>query len=128
MAKNIKSKNAKLTELSVAKYNLKIVWAKQQPKNKKVRRIDMMYEIRIDWFSDYCDFCDAYVDERKGCSKCPLSEFYKDRKTDTTTYEGVLTDWCCFGLWIKMNHSKTWGEWVERAEDVLEFIKKNGDR
>lgn len=61
------------------------------------------------WGGNDCSYCKKYHTELANCNKCPLSAGY-----------------CCNNLWGDMSRSETWGDWIDNAYKVIEYIKENG--
>jgi len=108
---------------AIAHYERMIKWAKTQPPGNRIRykhSVSIMFvAIGEDWYGKNCVYCQKYIKYSSSSTNkpCPLTSYvipYCDDKS------------CCNGLWIKMNNSTTWKEWIINAEKVLEYIKENG--
>jgi len=91
---------------ALAHYDRMIAWANKRPINGSVQRYRMQLALKESWDAVSCVYC-----MKCDCSKCPLS---------------VNLLGCCGGLYRKLGKSETWGEWVQNATDVRNFIEKNG--
>lgn len=105
----------KLKEKETARYNRMITWAKKQPENDSANKLVMLRAIKEYWRGRFCSYCKKYHKKTTCAFECPLRREYH-----------YGSGQCCNGLWVIMNRSKTWGEWVINAENVKEYIKKNG--
>ena len=81
-------------------------WVRTQPGNDRPSSAKMRKAIGEHWGSHYCSYCKKY-DYDDGCDYCPLVN-------------------CCTGPLRSMIHSRTWDEWLENSDDVVEYIKKHG--
>ena len=109
-------------EETIAHYDRMIKYAKSKWFGvfRKVDQSDMEFDINESWFGPDCPYCRAFkgrLVNRKSKIKCPLSNDFA-----TTECGGE----CCGGRWETMASAKTWKEWVRRAEDVVEYIRRNG--
>lgn len=107
-------KNAELTKLfdeSITHWERMIAWAEKQPGNQNINYVAMARGIRETWFGEYCILC-AFFNKNAKCLGCPLEN---------------RDDGCCSGLWYEVATSSNWGEWIERAKDVLAYIKEKRD-
>jgi hypothetical protein len=93
-----------IKEESIKRYEEKISWAKTQNPDEKPDRKKMYNAIGYCWFIG-CLYC-----INDCCDECVLNMNLK----------------CCNGLWDKMFVSSTWREWIDYAEQVLQYIKDNG--
>ena len=100
---------AELKILTIEHYERMIKWAEKQDGRKRICQTKMEIEIGESYFSDSCPFCDAFHDEYRGCSCCPL------RLNESGT--------CCDYMWSELYHSKRWGEWIRNAKRVIEFVE-----
>jgi hypothetical protein len=101
-----------LREKALKHYDDMIQWAETRYFYESVSNYLMIDAIGQEWRGVDCSYCQNFNGD---CSRCPLSPgepFYSKR--------------CCNGLWLKMQYSITWGEWVRNAKLVREFIKENG--
>ncbi len=106
------SENAELMKLfneTIVHWKRMIMWAERQPKDEVPRSHRMFEKIKMDWYGESCSFCRKFAKYIK-CKGCPL------------TGEG-----CCDGLWRRVCGVSTWEKWVERASDVLIYIKEKRD-
>jgi hypothetical protein len=98
-----------IKEESIKRYEEKIAWAMTQNMKDRPDMEKMYSAIGHEWSSSNCPYCMEYG------NNCPdMCELRMD------------VDYCCDGLWLIMNGSKTWREWIENAERVLQYIKDNG--
>jgi hypothetical protein len=109
----------RIQKQSIWKYDQTIAFAKTQPQRNKPDERLMLEKIGIDWHSDYCPYCEKYLDFKKSnaCFNCPLSNNEKST---------IGSENCCNGLWEKMNKAKTWKTWRKYAELIIEYIKEHG--
>lgn len=87
-------------------------WVLTQNLFDSVNLFKMRIYITKLWFTDYCSYCYVFS-YRIYCRKCPL------------TINGIYST-CCNGLRHKMDNTKTWFEWLQAQEKVVEYIKENG--
>ena len=104
----ITAKDIPLKERSLTHFRLMIEWANKQPKNEYNQRHLMFKAVGVDWSRGDFDYC---AKNRQTCETCPL---------------GDDNNGCCNGLWKDMQTSKTWGDWIKNAVEVVKFIKENG--
>jgi hypothetical protein len=107
--------------VSIQLYEKKIAWAETQVPHESPSKDKMLCAIGHVWDGKACPYCQNYVYENiNNCNLCPLYDItYKKNRINASEY-------CCSGLWTKMNESKTWAEWIINAEKVLEYIKEHG--
>ena len=98
----------KLQKEALAHYDRMIEWAEMQPQDDHPSP-QMYIEINEYWGCEDCSYCRAYGNN--SCNNCPLSGD---------------DDSCCNGLYRKMYYANTWSEWIEYAQEIKEYIKKNG--
>jgi hypothetical protein len=105
---------AKIQREAIAHYERMIAWAKTQIGSDISSRVKMGEELNEVWNSEDCPYCKTFAFLRiKGkkdshaCGWCPLYT-------------------CCETEWQMLIQTKTWKEWIEQAEKVLEYIKENG--
>lgn len=98
---------------TVEHYVRMIIWVEKQPKGNLVNGSKMREEIDESWDSRHCNYCKRYLLQDDDCSRCSLNP-------------NIGVRYCCNGLWVEMNLVKTWGDWIEKARKVLEYIIKNG--
>ena len=98
---------------AIKHYKRMIKWAKKQPPLEKQRGHKMLKEMGENWYSESCSYCKNYLipPVPPGCWECVGNGIPKI---------------CCHGLWNKMRHASTWGDWITAAKKVLKYIKKNG--
>jgi hypothetical protein len=90
-------------------YHWMMIWAGIQDPGEVLNIYDMGLQLGEDWGGDnciYCEVCNCNDLE----SNCPLDNHEE----------------CCSGLWLKMNDSETWSEWIENAWAVHQYIVENG--
>jgi hypothetical protein len=85
---------------------------KDIPSQKLLKKI-----IDESWFGEDCTYCD-YFDTNDGIF-CPLDS-HKNSNTCGLN--------CCNYLWVKMNFSQTWEDWLVNSLKILNYIKKYGTR
>lgn len=107
------SENAELMKLfdeTIAHWERMIAWAEKQPGDNYANPHSMFEGIKEAWFGESCSFCRKFAKYIK-CKGCPLGGG-----------EG-----CCDGLWRRVCGVSTWEKWVERAKNVLNYIKEKRD-
>ena len=98
---------------TIAHYNKMIKWAKKQNPDESKSKELMYVKIKQNWTGLSCFYCSVYYDSFGDCfGTCPLSASEDDS--------------CCNNLWEIMDKSRTWGEWIENAEKVLDYINIHG--
>jgi hypothetical protein len=102
-------------EIALKHYDKMIEWAKAQPENDIQDKFEMMHAISENWDASSCIYCDT-VNIHTG--KCVLVKS-KDKICNNGSN-------CCNSLWLKMNQSYTWKEWIEKAKKVRKYIQKYG--
>jgi len=93
---------------AIEHYHRMIEFAKKQNYTDMSDSYVMEIAIGEGWSGNDCSYCDEYLG-LTGCNKCPLNAGF-----------------CCSHLWMDMNCSYTWGEWIDNAYKVLQYIKDNG--
>lgn len=102
----------KLTKQQALKhYDRMIEWAKTQDPFLGTDRHLMLHSLGEFWYSDDCPYCIA---TNSNCQLCKLKGAEE------------ISSSCCGGLWEIMARSLTWGEWIENAKKVREYIEENG--
>ena len=92
-----------LFDESIDHYERMISWAIEQENEEKVNE-ELMYEsIKEHWESDFCAFCQHFG----MCNFCVL---------------GINGESCGDGIWREMDTSETWLEWIDNAENLLDFL------
>ena len=88
---------------------------------RKPNPFAMFKRIGESWMGEYCPHCLRYRQNvsmsERSAKKCPLGG-------DDDLY--VCPGGCCDGLWNRMALARTWKEWIKRAGDVEEYIRRNG--
>jgi len=102
---------------AIAHYEKMIKWAKLQNGNAITDHFFMFETLGEFWQGHFCSYCQEYLKGDLFCSYCSICPLTKNN---------LNTKYCCYGLWHKMNHSKTWKEWIKYAEKILKLIKKMG--
>ena len=100
--KMLKTKNE-----AIQHYDKMIKWAEKQNKYKIPSVSKMYYEIKTTWAGQHCSYCNIHN------TTCFLCELHSKNS-------------CCDGLWLRMDRSKTWKEWIKYAKKIKRFIEKNG--
>ena len=99
--------NKEIQEQALAHYDRMIAWVENLNQKDELADYKIMFQaISEAWFSKSCPYCQKYPN----CFSCPLSN---------------NSEVCCSGLWLKMYDAITWGEWLEYAKLVREYIKEN---
>ena len=99
---------AELKILTIEHYERMIKWAEKQDGRRSVDSAKMDIELGESYFGDDCPFCDAFHDEYRGCSCCPL------KKNENG---------CCDNRWSELYNSKRWGKWIRNAKRIIEFVE-----
>jgi hypothetical protein len=118
-----KKKLKKMQAESVASYKRKIAWAKMQNPDEKSNEESMEEAIGIGWHGSDCSYCTELVkDKRNVCPLAWASKFEGHRDCRNWGSQFI----CCKGLWLEMVNSRTWAEWIIRAEKVMQYIINYG--
>lgn len=86
----------------------------------EIKTLPPRWHHAVDWYGDKCPYCKKYNRAftrepfETDCGECPLTKKPKSEKN------------CCNRLWVKMNTSKTWNEWLKYAKKIKEYIEVNG--
>lgn len=108
-------KRAAITR-SVEHWERMIEWAKTQRPYGDVRYSRMDDEIGEGWFSVDCSLCIMYYIPKEKimnppavstCGACPVTPDCFDKES----------------LWVKVNSTRNWKEWIPAAEDMLNYLK-----
>jgi hypothetical protein len=99
----------KLFNDAISHWERMIAWAEKRS-NEIIDINIMVNNINELWFAEDCSFCFKFGGDNF-CLTCPL-----DNKNG-----------CCDGLWELTCKVNTWEEWVERAKDVLNYIREKKD-
>lgn len=103
-----------LFEDTIEHYNRMIAWAKTQDSLERADEDAMYAKLGENWFSDSCPMCKEHLK----IDACPLRP----------DYQGICNGQeCCGGLWKELLYAACWGDWIKRAERVLEFIKERAN-
>ena len=118
----------KIKRDTINHYKRMIKWALTQPANERVDLDYMHQELREMWLADYCPCCQAFSDADVGCSKCPLAEMEDMENGWSAIFLGDSHACCCKGLWGKLYNLENgpegyWDEWVDKALDILDYIR-----
>jgi len=114
------------TANSIDHWERMINWAKIQDPNKPVKALDMLKEIKEDWSSYGCPLCQTFfhLTDDDLCKYCPLRVIF-----------GSCNKKQEMNAWQDVSNAKTWGEWLESAEvmlqqlqTVFQIIKVRGER
>jgi len=116
-------KNERVKKHAIAHYERMIEWAKKQNKSENPEENPcyekMEKELGEDWYAEYCPYCQEYKNlVNYYCCDCPLQE-------ENPIKPGTESN-CCDGLWLDMSRAESWGEWIEKAKKVLQYIKEKG--
>jgi len=118
-----------LQQKAIKHYDKMIRYAKTQLPGSKVSRTSMYKNIGQYWEGDDCPYCQreeaglvGYLVETK-LSPEDLGGFgFKESECPL----GPCDLNCCNGLWTDMDLAETWGEWIEAAKQVREYIREKG--
>jgi hypothetical protein len=108
----------RIQQKAIDHYDRMIKYAKTRNKRSTPDAAQMVDAIGETWGPDECAYCQKYINDP--CAKCPLHG-----KDDPLAVQHVYGQ-CCNGLYGKMALARTWGDWISRAIEVRNFIKKNG--
>ena len=97
----------KLFNDAISHWERMIAWAEKQPKDEEACLVIMFDQLRESWLGYNCSFCQANLT----CETCIL----------------VGEEGCCNGLWKQVCDVLTWGDWIGRAKNVLNYIKEKRD-
>jgi hypothetical protein len=95
---------------SIEHWERMIRFAKTQPLKEEPKEYLIYKALQEDWHDDDCALCR----ENEDCSTCPLP----------------LLNECCDdegSTWDKVDHSKTWEEWLNWAYIMLDNLEKCKD-
>lgn len=107
-----------IKQRAIKHYDTMIEWAKKQPPEERSNCDIMKKNIKQEWHGDFCPYCKKHIYG----NKCKLSSS-TDKMCPEDDYSGGE---CCDGLWLSMNCSITWREWLKYAKQVRKYIEKNG--
>ena len=102
-------------ELTIAHWVRMINWVKSidlENLDDTVIYMNMFASIKESWFGMDCSYCKKYA--RSGCGGCPLARKYGTCEDEDSSN---------INMWIKVNRSATWREWLKNAEMFLEQLK-----
>ena len=119
----------KIQQDAIAHYERMIAWAKAHINltvNLTFNVFEMEKAIGERAHSRDCSYCNRFQDTCRyegdfhiqPCSSCPLHNGKHDWATSS---------YCCNGLWLELNRSTSWKQWIVNAEAVLEYIKQYGN-
>ena len=97
----------KAVEESIAHWKRMIAWVEKQNPDDPSYYNKMFTELDEKWHSENCPLCNLFG---KGCSECPLARKYHRC--------GISPN-----IWIKVSRSKTWGEWLTNAKEMLKQLE-----
>lgn len=97
---------SEIKEEAVNHYVRMIKYAESREPDRKKSLQEMIDDIDEVWLSEHCLYCIFF----RQCCRCPLED-----------HRG-----CCNGAWYDMHTSDTWGEFAEKAKEVLSYIKEHG--
>ena len=100
-------------ELTIAHWVRMINWVKSIDLENSIVIMDNMFKsIGESWSGSHCSYCKKYM--RGGCRGCPLAKKYGQCDDEDSSN---------INMWIKVNRSATWREWLKNAEMFLEQLK-----
>jgi hypothetical protein len=102
-----KRKIIKVIKQSITHWQYMIRWAKKHNQDDFAYRQEMLDDIGENWAGYYCPLCKMFYK----CNNCPLSYYDSFIPRD------------CINEWRLVDISKTWGEWLENAEQMLLILK-----
>lgn len=82
--------------------------------------VSAVVQFMKDWWLNYSPLCKEYLGKDHSCIRCPLHKEYGSCKTwgfSSMTYPNK-------NLWISVDDSKTWEEWIKNAEKFLRQLKR----
>lgn len=103
-------------EKSILHWEDMLLWAiKENPDERIIRGYTifsktMHYRLNTDWSGLHCPLCKVIKPLEFGCYKCPIYLHGKHCGKRGS-------------LWDRVNNSKTWKEWIPRAEKMLKFMR-----
>jgi len=104
------------TAQSIEHWEKMINWAKTQMPNEAVTVGKMFEKIKEVWSSDDCPLCQTFfhlnIDDYDLCKHCPLRVIF-----------GSCNKKQEMNAWQDVSNAKTWGEWVESAEVMLQQLQ-----
>jgi len=104
------------TANSIDHWKKMINWAKTQIPDQRVTGWKMFKEIKETWSSDDCPLCQAFfhldVTDYDLCKHCPLRVIF-----------GSCNKKQEMNAWQDVSNAKTWGEWLEAAEVMLQQLQ-----
>ncbi len=100
-------------EKTLNHYYKMIGWALTRHENEATDPYIMREILGENWFMNDCPCCMEYYKKEGSCDNCPLRNYINP-------YSGN----CCTGLWEKMSMSSTWKEWIDKAINLVGFIKE----
>lgn len=92
-----------------------IEWVATQPQGATTDMYEMHDKLQECWKSDSCALCVKYhmlVKDEVIKKDCPLGE----RRCEGST--------SCCKEWEDVNHSLTWGDWLIKAEILIQKLRK----
>lgn len=100
---------------ALAHYYKMKAYALTQPPDDMPNPEKMENAIGEDWYGSFCPYCITFNKDTEYCN-CELAP--------NNLCDGGSN--CCDGAWFKLHRSKTWKEWLERVDKVIEYIVKHG--
>lgn len=106
-------------EKSIEHWERMIIWVEKQPPSKNCSPWIMEDKINETWGSHYCALCRLYYTNniKSHCHKCPLWQNFGP----CTIKDDI--DFTPANYWDAVAKSKTWGEWLKNAGNMLEQLK-----
>jgi hypothetical protein len=95
-------------------YHWMMILAGLQDPDTEPNYIIMSVDIEEDWRSDSCIYCNTHPGD--DCTDM----------NDQSCELGDNVDDCCDGLWVEMDDSETWSEWIKNAWAVHQYIVEHG--
>lgn len=120
----INNSNANTKQEALDHYDRMIAWVEERIKSNKSQLVNyfaMLNEIGEIWHGNYCPYCIKYfkIEVQTGERACLKCELHSEKNK-------YFEEGCCDYLWIKMNNSLLWDEWLRYAKKIREYIERNG--
>lgn len=108
-----RKKIEKSIKKSIEHWERMIAWVRTQDPNAEINAEKMENAIGESWHKTYCSLCQTFNIK---CWICPLGQS-----------AGPCSSW--YSPWKYVNNSKTYGEWLSAAEEMLrELLRVNVDK
>jgi len=108
----------KIQKQAIKHYDEMIKYVEKQKPNQFPDCCQMEDAIEMDWYVEYCPYCEKYLIKEESCERCPLT-------AELAEYQDGSSN-CCKNLWDRMSYARSWKTWLKYARLIRQYIINNG--